>query len=125
MTENEIGTMAVDIAFTIHKHLGPGLLESAYESAFAYELEDRKVDYTRQQEIPIRYKETVLDKSFRADIIIKEKVLIELKSVETIDKVHHKTILNCMKLTGIRLGFLINFNVEYIRNGIFRKVNGL
>lgn len=76
-------------------------------------------------EIPVQYKNTILDKSFRADIIIDNKVIIELKSIETIEKIHHKTILNYMKITEIKLGFLINFNVEYIKNGIFRKVNRL
>ena len=125
MTENEIGTIAVDIAYTIHKILGPGLLESVYESAFAYELTERNIPFSRQMEIPVQYKNTILDKSFRADIIIDNKVIIELKSIETIEKIHHKTILNYMKITEIKLGFLINFNVEYIKNGIFRKVNGI
>ena len=125
MTENEIGTIAVDIAYTIHKILGPGLLESVYESAFAYELTERNIPFSSQMEIPVQYKNTILDKSFRADIIIDNKVIIELKSIETIEKIHHKTILNYMKITEIKLGFLINFNVEYIKNGIFRKVNGL
>ncbi|HRG81089.1 MAG TPA: GxxExxY protein [Chitinophagaceae bacterium] len=125
MTENEIGTIAVDIAYTIHKILGPGLLESVYESAFAYELTERNIPFTRQTEIPVKYKNAILDKSFRTDIIIDNKVIIELKSIETIEKIHHKTILNYMKITDIKLSFLINFNVEYIKNGIFRKVNGL
>ena len=92
MTENEIGTIAVDIAYTIHKILGPGLLESVYESAFAYELTERNIPFSRQMEIPVQYKNTILDKSFRADIIIDNKVIIELKSIETIEKIHHKTI---------------------------------
>lgn len=125
MTENEIGTIAVDLAYTIHKILGPGLLESVYESAFAYELTQRNIPFTRQTEIPVKFKNAILDKSFRTDIIIDYKVIIELKSIETIEKIHHKTILNYMKITDIKLGFLINFNVEYIKNGIFRKVNGL
>lgn len=125
MTENELAKIAVDIAFTIHNTLGPGLLESVYEAAFVYELAERKIPFTRQEEIAVRYKTTILEKAFRADIVMDSKLLIELKSVEAIDKIHHKTILNYMKLTGIKLGLLINFNVSLIKDGIHRKVNEL
>jgi len=125
MSENELARAAVDIAYTIHRILGPGLLESVYESAFVYELTERNFAYTRQQELPVRYKNALLDKAFRSDIIIDNKLLIEIKSVETLEKIHHKTTLNYMRLTGIKLGLLINFNVELIKDGIHRKVNGL
>lgn len=124
MTENELATIAVDIAYKIHKTLGPGLLESVYEAAFAYELEKRGIAYTRQQGIVARYEEDVLDVGFRADIIMENKLLVELKSVENLDKVHHKTVLTYLKLTGIKLAILVNFNVNLIKDGIHRKISG-
>ncbi len=124
MTENELATIAVDIAFKIHTALGPGLLESVYESAFAYELEKRGIKYTRQQDIPARYEDIVLDVGFRADIIMENKLLIELKSIEHIDKVHHKVVLTYLRLSDLKLGLLINFGVNLIKDGIHRKING-
>ncbi len=124
MTENELSKIAVDICYKVHTHLGPGLLESVYEAAFAYELEKRNIKYTRQQGIIAKYEEVVLDVGFRADIILEDKLIIELKSVEHIDKVHHKTVLTYMKLTGIKLALLINFNVNLIKEGIHRKILG-
>ena len=124
MTENELAKIAVDICYKIHTTLGPGLLESVYEAAFVYELEKRKIPYTRQQGIIAKYEDVVLDVGFRADIIIENKLIIELKSVEHIDKVHHKTVLTYMKLTGIKLALLVNFNVNLIKEGIHRKILG-
>jgi GxxExxY protein len=124
MTENELATIAVDIAFKIHTALGPGLLESVYESAFAYELDKRDISYTRQEEIPAIYKDIRLDVGFRADIIIENKLLIELKSIEAIDKVHHKTVLTYLRLADLKLGLLINFGTNLIKDGVYRKING-
>ncbi|OFX57880.1 MAG: GxxExxY protein [Bacteroidetes bacterium GWB2_41_8] len=124
MTENELAKIAVDICFKIHTTLGPGLLESVYEAAFAYELNKRGIAYTRQQGIIAMYEETVLDVGFRADIIMEKKLIIELKSVEHLDKVHHKTVLTYMKLSGIKLALLVNFNVDLIKDGIHRKILG-
>jgi GxxExxY protein len=124
MTENELATIAVDIAYKIHTRLGPGLLESVYEAAFIVELERRKIPYVRQPQIPVYYDGELLDVSFRADIIMGGLLLIELKSVENIDKVHHKVVLTYLKLTEIKLGLLINFNVNLIKDGIYRKING-
>ncbi len=124
MTENELATIAVDISYTIHSILGPGLLESVYEAAFAYELEEREIPYTRQQDLSIHYKKAILDKAFRTDIIMCDKFLVEIKSIESLEKIHHKIILNYMKLTGIKLGLLVNFNVNLIKDGMHRKVNG-
>jgi len=124
MTENELATIAVDIAFKIHKVLGPGLLESVYEAAFAYELEKRKIPYTRQQGIVTNYEETVLDVGFRADIIMENKLIVDLKSIESFDKVHHKTVLTYLKLSGLKLAIMINFNVNLIKDGIHRKISG-
>jgi GxxExxY protein len=125
MTENELAREAVDIAFQIHKYLGPGLLESVYEEAFAYELTERGISFTRQEKVKIHYKSVVLDKGFRSDLILENKLLIELKSCEKLENVYHKITLTYMRLKEIKLGLLINFNVNLIKDGIFRKVNGL
>jgi GxxExxY protein len=124
MTENELATIAVDICYKIHTALGPGLLESVYESAFAYELKKRKIPYLRQPDIPVYYERELLDIGFRADIIMGGKLLIELKSVEQLEKVHHKTVLTYLRLTEIKLAILVNFNVNLIKEGIHRKING-
>ena len=124
MNENELATIAVDICYKIHKTLGPGLLESVYEAAFAYELDKRHIPYTRQQGIIANYEDVVLDVGFRADIIMANKLIVELKSVEHIEKVHHKTVLTYMRLSGIKLAILVNFNVNLIKEGIHRKILG-
>ncbi len=124
MTENELAAIAVDICYKIHTTLGPGLLESVYEAAFAYELDKRKIPYTRQQGIIANYEDAVLDIGFRSDIIMEGKLVIEIKSVERLERVHHKTVLTYLKLTGIKLAILVNFNVHLIKEGIHRKING-
>ncbi len=124
MTENELATVAVDICYKLHTTLGPGLLESVYESAFAYELDKKGIAYTRQQGIITRYEEVVLDLGFRADLIMENKLIIEIKSVEHLEKVHHKTVLTYLKLTNIKLAILVNFNVNLIKEGIHRKIMG-
>lgn len=124
MSENELATIAVDICYKIHTTLGPGLLESVYESAFAYELKKRNIPYTRQEEIEVYYQDVILDIGFRADIIMEDKLLIEIKSIETLEKKHHKIILTYMKLRGFKLGLLVNFNENLIKDGIHRKING-
>lgn len=124
MTENELAAIAVDICFKIHTGLGPGLLESVYEAAFCYELDRRNIKYTRQQEIPAIYEGTVLSVGFRTDIIMENKLIVEIKSVEKIDKIHHKVVLTYLKLSGIKLAILVNFNVNLIKEGLFRKIQG-
>ncbi len=124
MTENELATIAVDICFKIHTILGPGLLESVYEAAFAYELSKRNIPYSRQTGIIANYEDVVLDVGFRADIIMDNKLIIEIKSVEHLEKVHHKTVLTYLKLTGIKLAILVNFNVNLIKEGLHRKIYG-
>lgn len=124
MTENELATIAVNICYKIHTALGPGLLESVYEAAFAKELEKQNISYLRQPEIPVFYDGDELGIGFRADIIMGGKLLIELKSVEHLEKVHHKIVLTYLKLTEIKLGLLVNFNVPLIKEGIHRKING-
>lgn len=124
MTENELAKIAVDICFKIHTVLGPGLLESVYEAAFAYELDKRGIVYTRQQGVITRYEDVVLDVGFRTDIIMENKLIVEIKSVEHLEKTHHKTVLTYLKLAGIKLAILVNFNVELIKEGIHRKIYG-
>jgi len=124
MSENELATIAVDISYKIHTTLGPGLLESVYEAAFAYELDKKGIAFTRQQGVIAKYEETVLDVGFRADIIMENRLIVEIKSVEHLEKVHHKTVLTYLKLTGIKLAILVNFNVNLIKEGIHRKIHG-
>jgi GxxExxY protein len=125
MTENELATIAVDICFQIHKELGPGLLESVYESAFAYELTIRKIPFTRQQGIHVHYQNVKMDDiGFRADIIMENKLLIEIKSVEALDKKAHKIVLTYMRFAAVKLAILVNFNVDMIKEGIHRKIQG-
>jgi GxxExxY protein len=125
MTENEIATQVVDAAYHVHKRLGPGLLESVYEAVLAYELRKRGLDVARQLAVPIEYDNMTFDEGFRADIMVEDKVILELKSVETIAKVHKKQLLTYIRLADKRLGLLINFGEELIRDGISRVVNRL
>lgn len=125
MKENEIAKIIVNASFQVHKHLGPGLFESVYETVLAYELEKRGLSIARQKPIPILYEDLVFDEGFRADIIVEDAVIVELKSVETIAPVHKKQLLTYLKLSDRRLGLLINFGAPLIKDGIFRVVNGL
>ncbi len=125
MTENEIAKEIVDAAFKIHTTLGPGLLESVYEVVLAHELKRRGLHSVRQQPIAIRYESITFDEGFRADLIVDDKIIVELKSVDEIAPVHKKQLLTYLRLTDKRLGLLINFNEELIKDGISRVVNGL
>ncbi len=125
MTENEIAKEIVDAAYKIHKILGPGLLESVYETVLAYELEKRGLQVKRQVPIKIRFEDIVFDEGFRADLLVEDKVITELKSVEKIRPVYKKQLLTHLRLSNRKLGLLINFNEELIKNGITRIVNGL
>jgi GxxExxY protein len=125
MTENEIAKMIVDAAYHIHKQLGPGLLETVYEVVLAAELKNRGLKTARQVAIPIRYGAIAFEEGFRADIIVEDKVIVELKSLESIISVHKKQLLTYLRLADKRLGLLINFGAEVIRDGISRVVNGL
>jgi GxxExxY protein len=125
MTENEIARTIVDAAFKIHNALGPGLLESAYGKVLKYELERRGLKVEKQVTVPIMYEGLTIDEGFVADLIVEEKVIIELKSVEAVAPVHKKQLLTYLKLTGKKLGLLINFNVALIKDGITRIVNRL
>jgi len=125
MTENEVAKHIVDVAFKIHSGYGPGLLESVYEAIMAYELEKRGLIATRQQPIPLVHEQLRMGVGFRADLIVAGKVIVEIKSIEAIGPVHKKQLLTYLRLADKRLGLLINFNVELIKNGISRVVNGL
>ncbi len=125
MTENEIGKIVVDSAIKVHKSLGPGLLESAYEACLVYELKKRIKDVQTQVGLPLIYDEVKLDVGYRLDIIIERKVIIELKAVEKILPLHHAQIISYLKLSGCKLGFLLNFNVYKMKDGINRIVNNL
>jgi len=115
----------IGAAIEVHRELGPGLLESAYEAALAIELAEVGLSVERQVPISLRYKDHALDVGFRADLIVDGRVLVELKSVEEIKEVHKKQVQTYLKLTGIRLGYLMNFNSRVVRAGIVRCVNGL
>lgn len=125
MNENEIATIIVDAAFKIHKTLGPGLLESVYEAALKYELQKRDLKVLQQVGIAIAYEGIDLGIGFRADLVVGDKVVIEIKSIEALAAVHSKQLTTYLRLMDLRLGLLINFNVELIRNGIRRVVNRL
>jgi GxxExxY protein len=125
MTENELSKLVVDICFKIHKQYGPGLFESVYEELFCYEWSKTGIAYTRQESISLVHEYIKMDVTFRADVIIDQKLLVELKSVEELEKVHHKQVQTYLKLTGIKLGLLINFNENLIKDGIRRIVNNL
>ncbi|WP_459925684.1 GxxExxY protein [Desulfatiferula olefinivorans] len=124
MNENQIGTIIVDCAFQIHQGLGPGLLESVYEVILAKQLEKRGLDVKRQLSVPIEFDNQRFDEGFRADLVVDGKVIVELKSVEKVASVHKKQLLTYMKLTGMKLGYLINFGESLIKNGITRTING-
>ncbi len=125
LTENDIAKSVVDVCFKMHNKYGPGLFESVYEEIFSYELMKINMPFKRQQAIPLVHEEIKLEIGFRADFIIDDKVIIELKSVELLAPVHYKQVQTYLKLTNIKLGLLVNFNVNLIKDGIHRIVNKL
>jgi GxxExxY protein len=125
MTENEIATIIVDICFKIHKKYGPGLFESVYEGILCIELDKKGIPYNRQKAIRVYHEGIDIGVGFIPDLVITNKVVLELKSVENIAEVHHKQILTYIKFMNLKLGLLVNFNVPLIKNGIYRKVNNL
>jgi len=124
-TENALARQIVDAAFRVHTTLGPGLLESVYETVLAYELSRRGLHLVRQQEIPVVYEGMRIDTGFRADLVVEDEVIVEIKSVEVVAPVHKKQLLTYLRLADKRLGLLINFHVPLIKQGITRIVNGL
>ena len=126
MNENEIARIVVDVAFWIHKKLGPGLFESVYETVMEYELVKINGLFVRRQvSVPVIWKEVKLEPGFRADFIIENKVVVELKAIEGLAPVHFKQMITYLRLTNLKLGLLINFDENLIKNGIRRVVNGL
>ena len=124
MTENEIAKQILDAAFVVHTKLGPGLLESVYEVVMQYELKKRGLTAERQKSMPIVYDNIRFDEAFRADVVVNGKVVIELKSVEVLLSVHAKQLLTQLRLSGLKLGLLINFGEAHLKNGIKRVING-
>lgn len=125
MTENDIGTRVIEAAIEIHRELGPGLLETVYEVVLAKVLNDAGLSVARQVPVPIIYKDIRFEEAFRADLIIENKVLLELKSVEKVTQAHKKQVQTYLRLTGMKLGYLLNFGEAVLRTGITRCVNGL
>ena len=125
MKENEISYTIRGAIFKVYKELGPGLLESVYEAALLYQLKKDGLEAKSQVPIPVIYDEQELNIGFRIDILVENKVIIEIKSVEELSRVHHKQVLTYLKLTKLKLGILVNFNSDNVLNSIFRKVNDL
>ena len=125
MTENEIATIIVDASLKIHRSLGPGLLESVYQATLRYELQKRGLNVVQQVGLPVHYEEVKLEIGFRVDLIVNDKVVIEIKSVEALAPVHRKQLATYLRLMDLRLGLLLNFNVELMKHGIQRVVNRL
>ena len=125
MTQNEIGHAIVGAAMKVHSLVGPGLLEGAYEACLAYELEKQHLRIRRQVLVPIRYEELAIDNGYRIDLLVEELVVVELKALEAILPVHRAQLLSYLRLGGFKLGYLLNFNVAHMRDGVTRLVNGL
>ena len=125
VSENEVGKVVVDRALRVHQALGPGLLESAYEACLCYELRDAGLHVDVQKALPVVYKDVKLDCGYRIDLLVESKVIIEVKAVDGLNDVHLAQILTYLKLSDCKLGFLINFNVKRIKEGIRRVVNNL
>ncbi len=125
MRENEIGTIIIETAIAVHQELGPGLLETVYEVVLAGELQSKGLRVERQVSVPVVFKGIRFDEGFRADIIVDQKVIVELKSVEHVTAAHKKQVQTYLRLTGCKLGYLMNFGEALMKSGITRCVNGL
>jgi GxxExxY protein len=125
MHENELAKIIVDSAVKIHKSLGPGLLESVYRAALGFELQQRGIRVAIERPIPAVYEDVYLELGFRADVVVENKVIVETKSIEALAPIHGKVLLTYLRLADVRLGLLINFNVELMKDGIRRVVNNL
>lgn len=124
MSENEIGSIIVDSAVDLHRNLGPGLLETVYEVTLARALERRGLLVQRQVSVPIKYQGETFSEGFRADLIVEKLVILELKSIERVTPAHKKQLLTYLRLTGLKLGYLLNFGEALLRDGITRTING-
>lgn len=123
--EDVLARRVVDATFSVHNVLGPGLLEHVYEIALAHELRGQGLKVERQVAMPVRYKNFSFDEGFKADLVVEDQLLIELKSVEALNKAHHKQLLTYLRLSNKRLGLLINFGARLFKDGVRRVVNGL
>ncbi len=124
MNENEVGTLIVQTAIELHRELGPGLLESVYEVLLAHRLRQKGLRVERQAPVPIEFDGLRFEEGFRADLIVEGKVIVELKSVEQVHPAHKKQVLTYLKLTGLKLEYLLNFGAPVMKDGIFRIING-
>ncbi len=124
MTENEISSLIIGAAIEVHKQLGPGLLESTYEACLAFELEKLWLSVVRQQSLPVVYKDVRLDAGYRIDLLVENKVILEIKSVDGLADIHTAQLLTYLKLKNLKLGLLINFNTVLLKSGIKRILNG-
>lgn len=124
MTENEISKIVFECALKVHKNLGPGLLESAYEECLFYELKKSNLFVEKQKALPLIYEEVKLDVGYRIDLIVENKFIIEVKSVEILNEVHLAQVLTYLRLSDCKLGLLINFNVKLLKDGVRRIING-
>ena len=122
MEREEVFKMVLDCAFQVHSELGPGLLENAYEECLCYELRNAGLKVERQKALPLIYKEIKLDAGYRVDILVEDRIVIELKVVEELTDVHLAQVLTYLKLSKCKLGLLVNFNVKYLKNGIKRVI---
>jgi GxxExxY protein len=120
---NEITEVIIGAAIAVHRELGPGLLESAYEACLTYELAERKLKVERQKGLPVTYHGVQLDCGYRIDLLVEEQVVVELKTVERLEPIHEAQLLSYLKLSGCKVGLLINFNVKVLKNGIRRLVH--
>ena len=125
MSENEISSKIIGAAIEVHKQLGPGLLESTYETCLAYELKQMGLDVKQQQALPVVYKEVKLDAGYRIDLLVENKVIVEIKSVDALADIHTAQLLTYLKLKDLKLGLLINFNSVRVVDGLKRIVNNL
>lgn len=123
--EDVLASEVIDVALKVHRALGPGLLEHVYEVALAHELREQGLFVRRQVAVPVTYKNVTFDEGFRADLVVEDKLLVELKSVEALNKAHQKQLLTYLRLSGKRLGLLINFGTELLRDGVRRVANKL
>jgi len=125
MELEHVGKQVVDAAMMVHRELGPGLLESAYEHCLAFELTRRGIKIERQKEPPVTYQGRKLDVGYRVDLLVDEQVIIELKAVERFEPIHEAQLISYLKLSGLHLGFLINFNTRLLKDGLHRRVHQL
>jgi GxxExxY protein len=125
MTENEIGNAIITCAMKVHSAVGPGLLESAYELCLAHELTNQGLKVRNQVPVPIRYEELTIENGYRVDLLVDDRVVVELKAIEAVLPVHRGQLLSYLRLGGFKLGYLLNFNVAHMRDGITRMVTGL